>query len=436
MPRAAAIWSCRGLWAGRPRGGTGSSSRSTRTPSTRSATGRSSCAQANSPTTCARSRQSRCSPAKSSPRRSERRAGNSLAGVRIAVLGVGLIGGSIGLAAHARADAEVVGWGPRPKTLQTALAKGAIDRIAPTPEDAVQDADAVFACAPVEMLPQLIKQALSAAKSDCVITDAGSTKRALAQAITDERFVGGHPIAGAETAGVDNARADLFEGAAWYLTPRPDTSGILFERLHRLIVAFGARPTAIDAETHDRMLAAVSHLPHVLANVLVNQAASEVTEGEPLPRSGPSFRDMTRVAGANSDIWTGIYMTNRDAIADEIDAVINRLQSLVESLSKGDEAAIRTWNDKARDDRRNLLESGEAGPVTELRLSVPNRPGIVAQVALALGKAGVNIADMALAPAPDMRSGSMTLWIAGDDDAERAKQLVVELGFPAAVVEG
>jgi prephenate dehydrogenase len=347
-----------------------------------------------------------------------------------------LIGGSIGLAARERADAEVIGWGPRRETLEKALDKGAIDRIATTVEEAVNDADAVFACAPVELLADLVTQALAAAGQDCVVTDAGSTKRPLVEAIRDERFVGGHPIAGAETAGVENARADLFDGAAWYLTPRSDTSGLLFERLHRLIVAFGARPTAIDADTHDRMLAAVSHLPHVLANVLANQAAAEVGDGDAVPRTGPSFRDMTRVAGANSDIWTGIYMTNRDAIADEIDGVIARLQSVVESFKNGDAQAIRAWNDDARANRRRLLEAGlQGGTVTELRLSVPNRPGIVAQVALALGRAGVNIADMALSPAADMRSGSMTLWVAGEDDAVRAKHLIEDLGFPTAVVE-
>ena len=357
--------------------------------------------------------------------------------MRIAVLGVGLIGGSIGLAAKERADAEVIGWGPRRETLEKAVNKGAIDRIATTVEEAAHEADAVFACAPVELLPSLVEQALAAASDDCVVTDAGSTKRAIVDAITDERFVGGHPVAGAETAGVANARADLFEGAPWYLTPRSDTSGLLFERLLRLITSFGARPTAIDAETHDRMLAAVSHLPHVLANVLANQAASEVAEGEALPRSGPSFRDMTRVAGANSDIWTGIYLTNRDAIANEVDGVVERLQDVAKALRDADEGRIRAWNDAAREDRRRLLDAGlEGGPAVELRLSVPNRPGIVAQVALALGRAGVNIVDLALAPAPDMRSGSMTLWVAGEDDAVRAKHLIEDLGFPAAVVEG
>jgi prephenate dehydrogenase len=356
--------------------------------------------------------------------------------MRIAVLGVGLIGGSIGLAARERAEAEVAGWGPRPGALAAALELGAIDRIAESVEDAVRDADAVFACAPVEMLPDLVRAALAACPRDCAVTDAGSTKRGLVDAIDDERFVGGHPVAGAETAGVANARADLFDGAAWYLTPRANSSGILYERLHRLIASFGARPSAIDAETHDRMLAAVSHLPHVLANVLVTQAASAVAEGEPLPRTGPSFRDVTRVAGANSDVWTGIYLTNRDAIAYEVDAVIERLQAVAGSLRSADGDALRTWNDDARDDRRRLLEAGlEGDSVHELRLSVPNRPGIVAQVALALGKAGVNIADMALAPAADMRSGSMTLWIAGSGDAERAQKLIEDLGFPTAAVE-
>ena len=357
--------------------------------------------------------------------------------MRIAVLGVGLIGGSIGLAARERADAEVVGWGPRRPTLESAREIGAVDEIAATVEEAVADAQVVFACAPVELLTDLVKQALDAAPESCVVTDAGSVKHDLVEAISDERFVGGHPIAGSETAGVANARADLFEGAAWYLTPRPDTSGILFERLHRLIVSFGARPSAIDAATHDRMLAAVSHLPHVLANVLVTQAASSVDKGEPIPRTGPSFRDMTRVAGANSDIWTGIYLTNKEAIADEIDGVIAQLQAIAESFRKADEQRIREWNDYARSTRKRLLEAGlEGASVTELRLSVPNRPGIVAQVALVLGRAGVNIVDLALAPAPDMRSGAMTLWVAGDDDAVRAKHLIEDLGFPAAVVEG
>jgi prephenate dehydrogenase len=167
---------------------------------------------------------------------------------------------------------------------------------------------------------------------------------------------------------------------------------------------------------------------------LVAQAARALSEeGEALPRVGPSFRDATRVAGANTSMWTDIYLGNRDEIARQIDEAAERLRSVAASLRAADPVAIESWNDAAAEDRRRLLEADLAGgPVHELRLSVPNQPGIVASVALALGKAGVNIVDMALYPAPDMRSGQIALWVAGDDAAARAEALVGDLGFPVA----
>ncbi len=358
--------------------------------------------------------------------------------MRIAVLGVGLIGGSIGLAARDRLDgAEVTGFDPVPGVLDSAAERGAIDRPAESVRAAVEGADACFVCAPVGALAELSADALAAAGETCVVTDVGSTKRVVAAAASDPRFVGGHPVAGAETSGVEAAREDLFDGAAWYLTPGERTEGLLYERLHRILVSFGAQPIAIDPDTHDRLLATVSHLPHVLANVLVSQAARTLTDvGEALPRVGPSFRDATRVAGANPAIWTDIYSANREAIAAEIDETVDRLRHVAAALRSDDDQTVATWNDVARDDRRRLLEAELAGgTVHELRVSVPNRPGIVAQVSVALGKAGVNILDMALAPAPDMRTGAITFWIAGEEPAERARRLIEELGFPVAEQE-
>ena len=352
--------------------------------------------------------------------------------MRIAVLGVGLIGGSIGLAAKEWLEgAHVVGFGRSRERLDHARELGAIDAATTDIAEAMDCAEACFACGPVGVLSELVEGALAVAPDNCFVTDVGSTKRRIVEAITDERFVAGHPIAGAETAGVENARADLFQGATWYLTPGERSSGLLYERLHRFVVAVGARPIAIDAETHDRLLATVSHLPHVIANVLVAQAARALDEqGEALPRVGPSFRDATRVAGANTDIWTDIYLSNAESIAAEVDETVRRLQSVADALRAGDPAALTDWNEGASDDRRRLLEADLAGgPVHELRVPVPNRPGIVAQLALALGRAGVNIVDMALAPAPDMRSGAITLWIAGDEAAERARQVVDGLDF-------
>lgn len=352
--------------------------------------------------------------------------------MRIAVVGVGLIGGSIGLAARERLGATVSGWSRSRATLDRARELGAIDRAGDSLADAVRDAEAVFVCAPVGVLPEVVADVLAAAPQDCVVTDAGSTKRSVVEATADPRFVGGHPLAGAETAGVEHARADLFQDATWYLTPTSAATGTLFERLHRLIRELGARPATIDAATHDTMLAAVSHLPHVLANVLVAQAASAL-DGERMPATGPSFRDATRVAGANSAIWTDIYLANRDALIEQVDHAVARLQAVREALAAADPQAVTAWNDAAREDRRRLLEAQLAGgPLHELRVSVPNEPGVVATLALELARAGVNITDMALYPAPDHSEGVVALWIAGDEPAERALALVVQRGYPVA----
>jgi prephenate dehydrogenase len=345
-----------------------------------------------------------------------------------------LIGGSIALAARERLAATVVGFDASPQARDAAVHHGALDRAYETVDQAVAGAEAVFVAVPVGMLPGVIEQALAAAPAECVVTDVGSTKRSVVAAVEDPRFVGGHPLAGAENAGVEHARADLFEGATWYLTPTSSTSGLLYERLYRLLRGIGARPAAIEPETHDAILATVSHLPHVFANVLVSQAAGTLAAGgERLPATGPSFRDATRVAGAPSAIWTDIYVSNRDALVTEIEQAIERLRGVRDALRGADEDAITAWNDAAAADRRRLLESQLAGgALVELRASVPNRPGVIAELALELGRAGVNITDMALYPAADMTEGVVAFWIAGSEAADRAQAHIKTLGFPVA----
>jgi prephenate dehydrogenase len=357
--------------------------------------------------------------------------------MRVAILGVGLIGGSIGLAARGRDGGEVVGFDPDPATLARAVSSGAVDRGAETPAEACEAADVVFCAAPVASLPQLAAAALEASGADTVVSDVGSTKREIVAALgEDERFIGGHPLAGAETSGVENARADLFEGARWYLTPTERSGGLLYDRLQRAVADLGARPQAIAAETHDRLMATVSHLPHVVANVLVGQAAEELTrDSERMPEVGPSFRDTARVAGANPAIWGDIFSSNGDSVAEAIEAAAERLRDAARLIRAGDREAVAAWHAEAAADRRKLLEADLAGGLLhELRVVVDNRPGIVAELALALGEAGVNIEDMALHPAPDMTSGAVSLWVAGGEQAERAAALVRKLGHAATVI--
>jgi prephenate dehydrogenase len=334
--------------------------------------------------------------------------------VKVAVLGVGLIGGSIGLAARARAGARVTGWDADPSVGSSARAIGAIDEDAARIADAVSGAHVVFVAVPVGSLAQTVQAALDAAGPDTVVTDVGSTKRAVADAISDPRFIAGHPLAGSELAGVEHAREDLFEGATWFLcggsaggsgfegsSGEEDFEGLAgegglegqaggggrelaggaglerlrepSERLRELIASFGAAPVEIDAATHDRLMATVSQLPHVLANLLVAQAAvreaggrsggaagngSQAREGSGTgARSavGPSFRDATRVAGSNSAIWTDIYMSNRAALIAAIDELIPRLEQVRAVLREGDAEALTEWNEQARAQREALL---------------------------------------------------------------------------------
>lgn len=358
--------------------------------------------------------------------------------MRIAVLGVGLIGGSIGLAARGRLGAEVVGFDPDRTVADRGVEEGAVDAAAVSVAEACEGADVIFCAAPVAGLVELAEGALAAAGPETVVTDVGSTKRDIVAALgSDQRFIGGHPLAGAETSGVENAREDLFAGARWYLTPKAErSSGVLYDRLRRTVAGLGARAQAIDAEAHDRLMATVSHVPHVVANVLVGQAAAELTrDSERMPEVGPSFRDTTRVAGANPAIWGDIFASNREAVATAAEAVAAKLREAAALIREGDREAVAEWHAVAGADRRRLLETElSGGPLRELRVVVTNRPGTIAELALALGEAGVNIEDMALYPAPDMTSGAVSLWVAGAEQADRAEKLVRELGHTVSIV--
>lgn len=332
---------------------------------------------------------------------------------RVAIAGVGLIGGSIALSAR-EAGAHVTGWDPR-EGAAASVCDAAADDLA----TAVADAEIVVVAAPIDQLADTIKQAL-ALSPDAVVTDVGSVKASIVQAVRDPRYIGGHPLAGAEVAGVEHARTGLFEDATWYLTPTSETEGVRLERVTRLITSIGARPQAIDAAAHDRLMAAVSHLPHVLANVLVEGALDD-------PGSvGPSFRDATRVAGANPDLWKAIYMANGDALVEEIDRAIERLGAVRLLVSNGDSGAVGNWQAAAAEKRARLDQALTGEAIEELRVVVPNRPGVLADLALKLGGAGINIHDLSLAPSPDRSQGEVAVWVAAAN-ADRARELIDEV---------
>lgn len=330
----------------------------------------------------------------------------------------------------------MVGFDPDPAARELALSLGAVDQATDSVGLACESADFIFCAAPVGRLPHLIGEALEASSAEAVLSDVGSTKYEVVSAVGgDGRFVGGHPLAGAETAGVANAREDLFEDARWFLTPTKCSDSTLYARLLSVIVALGARPQKIEADIHDRLMATVSALPHVLANVLAAEASGEFDAEHRTLDIGPSFRDATRVAGSNPGVWTDIFATNREAIANSLASLGTRLHEASELIRAGESDAIHRWHEAAGEDRLRLLKAGNPErALCELRIITANQPGGIAELAGALGSAEVNIEDMSVSPAPDHTSGAVSIWIAGESEAERGAELVRNLGHKVSVV--
>ncbi|MDX6522089.1 MAG: prephenate dehydrogenase, partial [Gaiellales bacterium] len=287
--------------------------------------------------------------------------------MRIAVVGLGLIGGSLALAASSRGD-QVVGYDPDPEAGRIGLERGAIMRFDDSIAGALDGAELAFVCGPVAELAPLARQVLEAAPAGCAVSDVGSTKgRLLAALGTHPQFVGGHPVCGSEARGIANARPELFDGATWFLTPVAETDPAAHRRLHTFVSSLGARPVAIAPEAHDRLVALTSHLPHALANVLVNQAGAGKVDGhDPLAAVGGSFRDMTRVAGANPRIWVDIFLDNRGALLDGLRDHQRRVEELVRALEREDAGFVARWIAEASGHRRRLLGAAYPAQPEEL----------------------------------------------------------------------
>ena len=359
---------------------------------------------------------------------------------KLAIVGVGLMGGSLALAArqHARVR-EVRGFDADPRMLDEALAAGIITRRCASVEEAAAGADLVVICTPVRSIPALVEAAASASPPPRLITDIGSTKAALLATLSSRArrlFIGGHPICGAETSGVRFARADLFERATYFLCPPEDAPPEAHEAIHALIAALGARPVVIGAEAHDRIMALVSHVPHVLANVLMAEVGSfEASGRRALYSVGPSFKDLTRVAGANPAMWSDIFFDNRDALISALKSVAADIMLLCENLRDGDEDQVTKGIQRAATFRRELLQHEDIVPDTLHRVTVriPDEPGVLSRVMTALGNANINIEDLTLHHFSRTVGGDLVLYVSGEVEAAAVRRLVEALGYPAVV---
>jgi prephenate dehydrogenase len=348
---------------------------------------------------------------------------------RVAVIGTGLIGASVGLAARRNGSVEVRGFDADSATLALAAERGAVEPAGSLAE-AVREAEIAVVAAPVALLPSLVDEVLAAAP-EATVTDVGSTKGVVCTAVRDARFIGGHPLAGAETQGPAHARPELFEGATWFLTPGASTDSERYRALHGFVASLGAFPVAVDPDAHDRLLALTSHLPHALANLLLNQVGSSRVEGhEPLAAAGGSLRDMTRVAGANPRIWIDIFLENAGAVRAALAEHRARVERLESALESGDAGFLARWIGEAAANRRDLIRDAyPAGDLQRLVVHVPDRPGVLAGITQALGAERINIEDFELQHMSPERGGALALLIVGEEAALRAADLLEGQGY-------
>jgi prephenate dehydrogenase len=350
----------------------------------------------------------------------------------LAVVGTGLLGASVALAAKRANGVRIAGWDPDEEALAAAVERGAVDAPAGALEDAVADAELVFVAAPVAELPEQVRTVLAAAGEEAIVTDVGSTKLGVCRAAAgDPRFIGGHPVCGSEARGAAHATADMFAGATWFLTPVATTDAGRYARLHAFVASLGALPVAIEPEAHDRVVALTSHLPHALANLLLNQTGTATIDGhDAVAAAGASLRDMTRVAGANPRIWIDIFLANREPLLAALGEHRRRIERLERALSSEDAGYLARWIAEAAGHRRRMLSEAHTDPgaLQRLRVRVPDRPGVLAGVTQALGAARINIEELDLQHFSPERGGVLTITVA-EADAARAGELLEAQGY-------
>lgn len=348
------------------------------------------------------------------------------------VAGVGLIGGSVGLALT-RAGWEVIGVDTSEARLAEAVEIAAIGSgLAPDRVAELGPVDLAVVATGVQDIAEVASALL--AQGARTATDVGSVKHPIAAAVPHPRFVPGHPMAGSEQHGLRGASADMFEGATWVLTPTPHTDDDAFAEIREIVAGFGAHPIVMPPERHDRLVAVVSHVPHLAAATLMRIADERSEEHRALLRlAAGGFRDMTRVAAGHPSIWPDICAHNQAAIVEVLDRLIVDLGELRQAVADADADRLLGHLEAARSARRNLPTTVPAAEaMSELRIPVLDRKGEIAAVAGLAADLDVNIYDLEIAHSAEGPRGVIVLLVE-TAPAERLQAGLAELGYRPSV---
>jgi prephenate dehydrogenase len=366
----------------------------------------------------------------------------------VGIAGLGLMGASLGMALRSSARSvdrgiEVRGWNRTPEVVERARSIGAIDVGFPTLEEAAKGCDFFFVATPVSTVAELALQAARCAPQGCIVSDVGSVKARIVSevetALPDgKHFIGGHPMCGSELTGLDAARHDLYDGATWVLTPTASTDSQALADLSGLISGTGARVLAVQPEEHDRFVALVSHLPHVVAATLLDLVAGRATRDAALKKlAAGGFRDVTRIAAGSPEIWTDILTWNSPAIIEAIDELTSALADVRKWLEQPDAANLSQFLIEARTARNELFVGRDrTEALWEVAVAIEDRPGTLAKVTTLVGQRGINISDVSITHPVESGAGEagvLRLTIQGRDEALEAGKALREAGFHTSI---
>jgi prephenate dehydrogenase len=327
---------------------------------------------------------------------------------RAHLVGLGLIGSSIALALRD------TGWSVTGVDSDRAVEEAARAADVVTGHECGDDVDLVVIATPAGVVAKVANEILQGSRNErLIVTDVAGVKGAIVSDVADPRFLAGHPMAGSELRGLAGARADLFQGCTWVLTPTSATRPETYTTLHGILRELGANVVAVDADDHDRLVAVASHVPHLLAGALMNEA-TRVAEQDAvlLQMAAGGFRDMTRIAAGDPSIWPDVLFENREAISQSLSALEDRLKSLREALNSNDHVAIATDLAEAASARRQLPGRAlNSENLAYLRVGVSDQPGVLAAVTMAASEMLVNIYDIEIAHGIEGSSGTLLLAI-------------------------
>ncbi|MTI79572.1 MAG: prephenate dehydrogenase [Firmicutes bacterium] len=360
---------------------------------------------------------------------------------RLAIIGVGLIGGSFGLAVNERNLAkEVVGLDNDQRNIELALSSGAIHSKASSLAEAVKDAELVVLATPVLASEEILSQLASLLDENTIVTDVGSTKEIITSLATKilpsgVNFVGGHPMAGSEVTGMRGAHSYLFENAYYLLTPTPETDTTALQKVRNLVEIMGARVVEMTPEEHDQNVAVVSHLPHLLASALVNTLTDMPEYKKIIPLAAGGFRDTTRIAAGCSEMWRDIFRSNSVRIKEVIKSFRTVLDEYEQLIEEDHSAKLQQKLEEARKTRLSIpnRSKGYLPQLYEVLLTVPDQPGIIAHFSNILGQNGVNITDLEILRVREGQGGTIRLAFATEEEQKKAVKVLLREGYQAHV---